>query len=534
MRRFFPLLALALLIVPAQAQRKTEDGQAEFSKACKFTLAPADGYQREVWVALAATDVAPKALLGSMGRCFAPTSSLAVLHEGFGSPTSARPGAGLPADAEEELLARKALVAGYEAALEKLGVTRATRRYTRVSVLAFYEAGVRAWNMALRDEVDADQFVLVDPPVHDLAAANSGVKPRGIDIILHPRSTAEGQDEEARLLDLLGPWAVNARIMHSFRREGGLEAKVAEIWGALRGYSVAAPDGTRVNLEALINKLEGYDVVFLGELHGNPGAHLLQHDVVKALHGRWKHWALATEQFERDAQKAVDAYFQGARRGRVETAEEKADAEREFMKGARPWPNHADYRPMVEFCRERGIDLIAGNIPRRLAARVNKEGPEVLAQFSAEDKSYSATKIVAHEGAYRDNFFKVMGSSTSAKRDEAYERLDRMYAAQCIKDDTMAESVLAWLEKNKGARVVHINGAFHSAQGLGIPEKLKLINPKLKIAVVTCVESAVPSVESVDAEDARGNDFIVFVPASRPTRKLKGGDTGDTMPGAHR
>ncbi|HRJ79223.1 MAG TPA: hypothetical protein PLF37_12005, partial [Planctomycetota bacterium] len=65
-------------------------------------------------------------------------------------------------------------------------------------------------------------------------------------------------------------------------------------------------------------------------------------------------------------------------------------------------------------------------------------------------------------------------------------------------------------------------------------EKLKLINPKLKIAVVTCVESAVPSVESVDAEDARGNDFIVFVPASRPTRKLKGGDTGDTMPGAHR
>lgn len=54
------------------------------------------------------------------------------------------------------------------------------------------------------------------------------------------------------------------------------------------------------------------------------------------------------------------------------------------------------------------------------------------------------------------------------------------------------------------------------------------------VAVVTCVESAVPSVESVDAEDARGNDFIVFVPASRPTRKLKGTDTGETMPGAHR
>lgn len=534
MRRFFPLLALALLIVPAQAQRNTEDGQAEFSKACKFTLTRADGYQREVWVALAATDVAPKALLDSMDRSFASSSSLAVLHEGYGAPTSARPGAGLPADAEEELLARKALVAGYEAALEKLGVNRTTRRYTRVSVLAFYEAGVRAWNMALRDEVDADQFVLVDPPVGDLAAAPAGVKPRGMDIFLHPRSAAEGQEQEARLLDLLGPWAVNARIMHSFRREGGLEAKVAEVWGSLRGYSVAAPDGKRMTLDTMVNNLESYDVVFLGELHGNPGAHLLQHDVAKALHGRWKHWALATEQFERDAQKAVDAYFQAARRGRVETAEEKAAAEREFMKGARPWPNHADYRPMVEFCRERGIDLIAGNIPRRLAARVNKEGPEVLAQFSEEDRGYSATKIVANEGAYRDNFFKVMGSSTGAKRDEAYERLDRMYAAQCIKDDTMAESVLAWLERNKGAKVLHINGAFHSAGGLGIPEKLKLINPKLRIAVVTCVESDAPASETVDAEEARGNDFIVFVPASRPTRRLKGTDTGETMPGAHR
>jgi uncharacterized iron-regulated protein len=89
------------------------------------------------------------------------------------------------------------------------------------------------------------------------------------------------------------------------------------------------------------------------------------------------------------------------------------------------------------------------------------------------------------------------------------DRLDNMYAAQCIKDDTMAESVADWMKANKGARVLHINGNFHSAGGLGVPEKLAALMPDLKIAMVTCV----PVGDAIEAEE---DEWIITVPAPRP------------------
>lgn len=529
MRRFAPVAFLALglfLSVPALAQRKVEKGSAEFKRTCEFAVAPVEGYQREAWIAFCTAGVSADDLLKEMSRSFNPTASLGIVYEAH-QASGAGAAVGSDADPEAELLTRKALAAGYEAALEKLGIDGAARKNTRVTVLAFYEAGVRALTMAARDEIDADQFVLVDPPVGELPqVGDDAPRQRGIDVMLHPRSTDEGMAEEEMLLERLGPWASNARVMQSFNRDANLGARVAEIWHSLRGYSIVsgtvtpkAPKRSAETVESLLENLAKYDVVFLGELHGNPGAHAMQYEVLKGLSARWKKLALATEHFERDVQAVVDAYMTKPSAG--ESVEAHEAAEKAFLKGSRPWPNHADYRPMVEFCREKGIPLVAGNVPRRLAARVNKEGPEVLETFSDEDKSWCASVIVANEGAYKDNFFKVMGSSTKAKRDDEYARLDRMYAAQCLKDDTMAQSTLKWLKDNPGGKVVHINGAFHSTGGLGVPEKLKLANPALKIAIVTCIEADFPAAQNLDAPDAKGNDYVVFVPASRPSRKLK-------------
>jgi uncharacterized iron-regulated protein len=205
--------------------------------------------------------------------------------------------------------------------------------------------------------------------------------------------------------------------------------------------------------------------------------------------------ALSTEQFERDVQPVLDRYLKG------EITEEA------FLKDARPWPNYADYRPLIELCKANKIPVIAGNIPRRLASRVHKEGPAVVDQFTEEEKGWAARKLVAEKGAYRDKFMKLMGGAGDHN-----EKLETMFVAQCIKDDTMAESIADWLKANAKGRVLHINGAFHSEGGLGVPEKLAAINPGIKQAILTCIE------RDNEIPKASADETYATVPASRPAR----------------
>jgi uncharacterized iron-regulated protein len=161
----------------------------------------------------------------------------------------------------------------------------------------------------------------------------------------------------------------------------------------------------------------------------------------------------------------------------------------------------------VEVCKEKSLPVLAANIPRRLASRVYKEAPEVMEKFSDEEKSWSANELKALPGAYRDKFMKTMGGAGGHNAN-----LDNMYAAQCIKDDTMAESIANWLKANEGARVLHINGNFHSAGGLGVPEKLTAMMPELKVAIVTCIARG-------EEQEAAADEWIVTVPAPRPRRQ---------------
>ncbi len=62
---------------------------------------------------------------------------------------------------------------------------------------------------------------------------------------------------------------------------------------------------------------------------------------------------------------------------------------------------------------------------------------------------------------------------------------DQIYAAQCIKDDTMAESILKYQRIPPRRKVIHYNGNFHSRGHLGTAQKIKLLEPMLKIAVIT-------------------------------------------------
>ena len=93
-------------------------------------------------------------------------------------------------------------------------------------------------------------------------------------------------------------------------------------------------------------------------------------------------------------------------------------------------------------------------------------------------------------------------------------QLDQFFESQCIKDDTMAESIARVFAGEQRPLVVHWNGRFHSDEGLGTVERLLARVPDLSIGIVTMISGDNRRRELTDAERGLA-DYVWLVPATR-------------------
>jgi len=239
------------------------------------------------------------------------------------------------------------------------------------------------------------------------------------------------------------------------------------------------------------------DVVFVGEQHGDKAAHRFQLQLLQALAARGRPAVLVMEMFERDVQPHIDAYLDG----RIDEAQ--------MLRLTRPWSNYRqDYRPLVAFARSQGWAVVAANAPRALAARVGQEGLAALDALPDSDRRLAARDLQCGESAYREKFMAALSDMGGHGRPGAAANLDRLFESQCLKDETMAESAAGRLAP--GVTVVHINGSFHSDEGLGAVERLVRRAPNARTLVVSIAPGAAPPPSRV----ALG-DFVVWTPGSR-------------------
>ncbi len=264
-----------------------------------------------------------------------------------------------------------------------------------------------------------------------------------------------------------------------------------------------AATGERMSVDALADDLARRDVVFLGEEHDNTAGHRFQAEVVEALRKRRPDLVISMEMFERDVQGVVDDYV----RGRID--------EKTFLENARPWKDHAKhYRPVVEIAREHGLDLIAANVARDAARKASVRGADTILGEPGIARFTSAPA-----DRYRELFADAMKDHVGADGGDAVER---MYEAQCLKDDTMAEAITDYFDQHRHRRplVVHLCGKFHSDYGLGTAVRTLWRRPLLQIGVVTMV--AVEDPEKVEAKAHREKGhFIVAVPEEPKPEKKK-------------
>ena len=261
--------------------------------------------------------------------------------------------------------------------------------------------------------------------------------------------------------------------------------------GAVRAQPVVLDAGG--DLGALHAAVAAADVVFLGEAHDDSTAHAVEWAVLRAALELDRPVVLALEMAETDVQPVLDEYLAGLIR------------ERDWLAAGRPWTNYeADYRPLVELARERGLPVVATNAPGRYVSLVSRRGGlAVLDSLSAAARAWLPPTVDPPSEALAAKFTALMGGMPHG----AGPTVEGMLAAQNLRDATMAWRIAEALRAHSGALVVHVNGSFHSEGRLGIPEHLARRAPDARQLVVTMRRETDPG-----AADVGDDDVVVLTP----------------------
>jgi uncharacterized iron-regulated protein len=260
-------------------------------------------------------------------------------------------------------------------------------------------------------------------------------------------------------------------------------------------YKIFTREGKAIDYRKMINELAEADVILFGEIHDNAIDHWLELEVTKDLWAkRGDDLVLGMEMFEADDQLVLTEYLQGL----IE--------EKHLLSEAKVWENYkTDYKPLVEFAREKKLQVIATNIPRRYANLVYKKGLEALNTLPEEAKRWMAPLPIQVDmtlPGYKDMItMNVHGSSSSNNPGG-----ENMAKAQAVKDATMAY----FIQENWSRMFLHFNGTYHSKNKEGIYWYLKRDNPKLKIMTIHSVEQ--DTTDKLDDIHLGQADFVICIP----------------------
>lgn len=254
-------------------------------------------------------------------------------------------------------------------------------------------------------------------------------------------------------------------------------------------YQLFDSKGKKVKYKKMVKDIIDARMFFFGEYHNNPISHWLQLELLNDIYDvKRSKLKVGAEMFESDNQLIINEYLNGL------------ISEDNFNKECRLWPNYeTDYKPLVQYMKDKGIPLIATNTPRRYASIVFKKGLEILEQTDSLAKTYLAPLPLDYDPelpTYK-KMIKMMGGHGGSN----------LIAAQALKDATMAH----FIRKNFDGKTFfyHLNGAFHSDYFEGIVWYVKKFMPMESIRTLTTVEQL--DLNKLDEENEGKADYILVV-----------------------
>ncbi|RMH23881.1 MAG: hypothetical protein D6693_10615, partial [Planctomycetota bacterium] len=281
--------------------------------------------------------------------------------------------------------------------------------------------------------------------------------------------------------------------------------------------AIDAATGERISFDDLADRAAAADVVFVGELHGQPVGLAFAAALFDAVLAREPaSAALSLEFFEREDQAHLDDFLAGV-------TDEGALRDATGRTAGNFPPGH---RAMVLAARDAGAPVIAANAPRRYVRLARTEGLDRLRDLTEAQRALVAIPESLTAGGYRDRFFEQLAGMTGhggpdaedqgepesdearAEREAEEQRLiESFYVGQNVWDATMAESIARALDAGRRP-VVQVVGRFHVERDGGLAQRLRALAPGASVLTIVIVDKAPDQIEPDDLE--RG-DVIVYV-----------------------
>lgn len=259
-------------------------------------------------------------------------------------------------------------------------------------------------------------------------------------------------------------------------------------------YQLYQANGKATKYSKLLKDANNADIILFGELHNNPICHWLQLELTRDMYLQsGESLILGAEMFESDNALILSEYVTN----KIRT--------RNFEAEAKLWPNYkTDYKPLIEFARDKGIPFIATNVPRRYAAVVNSGGFEALETLSDEARSLIAPLPVAFDPELPQ--YKKMASMMGGQMGDHSN--SNIVKAQALKDATMAHFILENFAPGKV--FLHFHGSFHTDFYEGIVWYLQQQNPSLRIITISSMELG--NISDFPEEQKGAADYIIATP----------------------
>ena len=214
--------------------------------------------------------------------------------------------------------------------------------------------------------------------------------------------------------------------------------------------------GKSIEAEEFLAALRSKSVVYVGERHEQPGDHGVQYAILRQLHRDEASLAIGMEMFQVPFQEPLDKWSAGQIDETVLRRETEYDKRWGF--------DFSMYRPILEYARNRGIEVVALSAPKELAYAVAKDGVGGLPPELAS----SLPELDLHNEEHRALF----DSAFDAGEHSVGDGIDRYYEAQVVWDETMGSRVAETLAKPAGpAKMVVFAGRVHVQRGLGVPDR---------------------------------------------------------------
>lgn len=246
-----------------------------------------------------------------------------------------------------------------------------------------------------------------------------------------------------------------------------------------------------VSPEMIFDSFENYDILIFGEEHDDVAGHKIRLDWFRKIASKTP-VVLSLEMLEKDQQKTLDEYLSGQ------------IGEKAFLNSLKLWPNHLrDYHPFLQYAKENRIPVIASNVPRKYVNLVSTSGIEELNKIRSVflPPKYLVRKFTQEE--YETKIKNTLAGHPGALADGDITK--RFIDAQYLWDAGMTDAIAnAFL--TRGRKVIHINGRFHSDDGLGVTFRLK----ELGFRVLSVSMFRLSTEESIPLETLKGNDFTVI------------------------